>query len=425
MLEEQIINVNGLDVHVVSTSKYKTTNFVLQIKSTLSKETATERSLLANVLKSASKQFPSRKEIRLYLDNLYGASFHADVQKKGENHIISFRLEAANEKFLKDNTPLFKKSLSFLHEVLENPFLDDKGGFSEKVIREEKRTLKQRMESIYDDKIRYANKRLLEEMCKDEPYSVHPFGEMEKIDKINSDTLMQEYKRMLQEDDIRLYIVGDVKAEEVEEAASIFSVTSHSPQKQADTQQSKPLNEPKEKTETDDINQGKLHLGYRTAVTFADERFPAMQVMNGLFGGFPHSKLFMNVREKESMAYYAASRYESLKGLVLVFAGIEASKYEKAVEIIKKQLDDMKQGNFTDEAVEQTKVMVKNQLLETADSARGLVDLYYQSIAAGNQRELTEWVKAIDSVTKHDVIDAAATVELDTCYFLRGEEAAK
>ncbi|WP_158738533.1 EF-P 5-aminopentanol modification-associated protein YfmF [Alteribacillus sp. YIM 98480] len=424
MLEEQVINKNGLDVHLVSTPKYKTTTFVLQIKSRLTQKTATERSLLANVLKSATNDYPSRKQIRLYLDELYGASFQADVQRKGENHILSLRLEAANEKFLKDNVPLFKKSLSFLREVLENPFFDENGSFSEKVIREEKRTLKQRMESIYDDKIRYANKRLLEEMCKDEPYSVHPYGEMEKIDEVTSETLMQEYKRMLQEDDIRLYIVGDVKAEEAEEAASIFSVTSKTQEAMNEGKENEGK-EPKEIKETDDIQQGKLHLGYRTSVTFSDNLFPAMQVMNGLFGGFPHSKLFMNVREKESMAYYAASRYESLKGLVLVFAGIEASKYEKAVDIIKKQLDDMKQGHFTDESVEQTKVMVKNQLLETADSARGIVDLYYQSVAAGKKRDLSEWVKAIDAVTKQDVIEGAATVELDTCYFLRGEEAAK
>ncbi|SDH54943.1 EF-P 5-aminopentanol modification-associated protein YfmF [Alteribacillus bidgolensis] len=424
MLEEQVINKNGLDVHLVSTPKYKTTTFVLQIKSSLTQKTATERSLLASVLKSATNEYPSRKQIRLYLDELYGASFQADVQRKGENHLLSLRLEAANEKFLKDKVPLFKKSLSFLREVLENPYLDENGNFSEKVIREEKRTLKQRMESIYDDKIRYANKRLLEEMCKDEPYSVHPYGEMEKVDEVTSETLMQEYKRMLQEDDIRLYIVGDVKAEEAEEAVSIFSVTSKTEEAMNEGNDSE-AKEPKEITETDDIQQGKLHLGYRTSITFADNLFPAMQVMNGLFGGFPHSKLFMNVREKESMAYYAASRYESLKGLVLVFAGIEASKYEKAVDIIKKQLDDMKQGHFTDESVEQTKVMVKNQLLETADSARGIVDLYSQSVAADKKRDLSEWVKAIDSVTKQDVIEGAATVELDTCYFLRGEEAAK
>ncbi|SDG99893.1 Predicted Zn-dependent peptidase [Alteribacillus persepolensis] len=421
MVEEQVVNTNGLDVHVMNTNKYKTTTFVLQIKANLSKETATHRALLASVLKSATEQFPSRKEIRLYLDDLYGASFSADVARKGENHIISLKFETANEKFLKDDSSLFTKSIQFLKEVLENPYFEGDNQFSEKIVREEKRTLKQKMASIYDDKIRYANKRLVEEMCKGEAYAVHPFGDQETLDTITSDDLKQEYERLLQEDDIRLYIVGDIDVKQAEEAAQIFSVTSRNASSALEEGYSK-KDKVNEVTETDDIQQGKLHLGYRTEVMFNDERFPAMQVMNGLFGGFPHSKLFMNVREKESMAYYAASRYESLKGLMFVFAGIEAVKYEKAVDIIKKQLEDMKEGQFSEEAVEQTKGMVKNQLLETADSARGLVELSYQHVIAGSDRSLSDWLKAIDKVSKDDVIKAAQTVELDTSYFLRGKE---
>ncbi|MDQ0299193.1 putative Zn-dependent peptidase [Salibacterium salarium] len=420
MHEEQMITVNGLNIHLIPTTKYKTATLVLQIKTKLSKETATKRALLANVLQSATNEFPSRKQIRLYLDELYGATFQTDVQRKGENHVITMRMESANERFLKEAPPLFKKNLSFLRNALEDPYLKE-GKFSEKVIKEEKRTLKQRIQSIYDDKMRYANKRLLEVMCKNEPFSVHPYGDFEEVDAITADDLMDEYKRMLEEDDIRLYIVGDLKAEEVKEAASIFTKAESKADDTTTLSASEP-NQSQEKIETDDIQQGKLHMGYRTPITFSDNRFPAAQVMNGLFGGFPNSKLFINVREKESMAYYAASRYESQKGIILVMAGIEVDNYNKAVNIIKKQLEDIKQGNIADEDVEQTKGMVKNQLLETADNARGLIELYYQGVNANHNRSLEDWLSAIDAVTKEDVVQSASTVELDTIYFLRSEE---
>ncbi|SFE37881.1 EF-P 5-aminopentanol modification-associated protein YfmF [Alteribacillus iranensis] len=422
MLDENVMNNKGLHIHLLSTPKYKTTTIALQIRSNLSRETATERALLTQVLKSATKSLPSRKEIRRYLDELYGASFSADVQKKGEQHIISLKMELANEKYLRDTTPLFEKGLHFLREVVEEPSFESDHTFSEKVIHEEKRTLKQRLHSIYDDKIRYANQRLLEIMCEDEPFSVHPFGILERVDQITNEDLINEYKRMLNEDDFRLYIVGDVSEEEVQKASNTFTIQSRessnfstrpSPIKREETQEVK---------ETDDIQQGKLHLGYRTSITFDDDNFTAMQVLNGLFGGFPHSKLFLNVREKESLAYYAASRYESHKGLVLVFAGIEASNYEKAMKIIDEQLVDIQEGQFSEEAIKQTKSMLKNQLLETADSARGVIELYYQGIIGNKKRNLDDWLQEIEKVTREDVISCARELHLDTRYFLHGKE---
>lgn len=421
MIAEKVLYKDNFSIHLFPTTKYKTTTLSLQIRADLSKETVTERALLAQVLKSATNTFPSRKEIRRYLEDLYGASFSSEVQKKGEQHVLSLKMELANEKYLRDTTPLFEKGISFLKHVLEDTYLDENGQFSEKIISEEKRTLKQRLESLYDDKIRYANKRLMEVMCKEEPYAIHPYGTLERVDKITAKELKAEYERMLAEDDIRLYVVGDINETEVEKGANIFSVSTNNNQRDVDSHSNLPK-EAQEVVETDDIQQGKLHLGYRTPITFKDDRFAAMQVCNGLFGGFPHSKLFLNVREKESLAYYAASRYESHKGLILAFAGIEPSHYEKASTIIEKQLKDMQEGNFTEEEVEKTKKMLKNQLLELADSARGIIELSYQGVIGNRNRNIEQWLQEIDKVSKADVVSCAKEVYLDTRYFLHGRE---
>ncbi|MFD2704747.1 EF-P 5-aminopentanol modification-associated protein YfmF [Salibacterium lacus] len=421
MLEEKKVDSHGLDVRIIPTEKYKTTTLVLQIKTTLQRKTAAARALLASVLESATDSRRSRKSIRRYLDELYGASLHADVQRKGEHHVISVKMEIANETFIKNAPPLFQESVSFLQQVLENPYLPD-GTFDEQVINEEKRTLIQRIQSIYDDKMRYANKRLIEHMCSGEPFSVHPYGEAEDVERLTAGDLMEEYRRMLAGDDMCLYIVGNVTTEEAQKAVSVFTVSPHPEDSSnvAETEERKQTAE--EILETDDIQQGKLHLGYRTPVTFADEQFSAMQVMNGMFGGFPNSKLFVNVREKESMAYYAASRYESQKGIILVMAGIEPEDYEKASTIIKQQMEDIRQGLFTDEDLEQTKTMLKNQLLETMDHPRGLIELYYQQRMAQHRRPFEDWLNQIEDVKKEDVTDCASRTVLDTAYFLRNEE---
>ncbi|WP_100399301.1 EF-P 5-aminopentanol modification-associated protein YfmF [Bacillus sp. FJAT-44742] len=423
MIQEETYSVKGLHVHVVPTDKFKTNTVVLQVKAPLKKETVTQRSLLANVLKSATKNHPTRKDIRLYLDELYGASFGIDVTKKGEAHLISFRIEVANEKYLQDPSPLLTKSLEFLRDVLFDPFMEN-GGFSESIITEEKRTLKQRLESIFDDKMRYANVRLIEEMCKDEPYGIHPYGSEEEIEKIGKDDLKETYDSMINEDDFDLYVVGDVKENELKkDIQELFRLPEREGSLEASSAAITKPEDVREISEEQDVQQGKLNIGYRTSIIFKDENYPAMQVMNGLFGGFPHSKLFINVREKESLAYYAASRYESSKGLLLVMSGVDQKNYDKALTIIKEQMKAMKDGDFSDKEIEQTKQMLKNQLLEMADVPRGLIEMFYQGVVSGKKRSLDDWLEAIEKVTKEDVIECAKTVEMDTIYFLRGKEA--
>ncbi|MFB5660505.1 EF-P 5-aminopentanol modification-associated protein YfmF [Alteribacillus sp. HJP-4] len=421
MHNEKIITDLPFPIHLISTKKYKTTTLVLQLKTKLSHENAAPRALLANVLKSGTAGLPTRKKIRLFLDELYGASFSNDISKKGENHVISFRMETANEKYLQEDPSLFEKSISFLRDILEKPLIEE-NTFSKKIVEEEKRNLIQKIGSIYDDKIRYANVRMLEIMCQGEPFGVHPYGKTEEVKALSTADLYQEYQQMLADDDIRLYIVGDITEEQVRKQADLFQVKSSAADTPPETVNDKVQTGENHVTETDDVQQGKLHIGYRTPVTFENEKFPAMQVMNGLFGGFPHSKLFINVREKESLAYYAASRYESQKGLVFVMSGIEAGKYDRAVTIIKEQLEDMRKGEFTEEEVEQTKRMLKNQLLETADSARGMVELSYQGVVSRKNRPLAEWIQQIDEVKKEDIISCAEELNLDTIYFLCGKE---
>jgi predicted Zn-dependent peptidase len=348
-----------------------------------------------------------------------------DVQKKGEEHVITIRLDVANERFLSDTTPLFEQAISLLAEVVLQPHVEN-GAFSPNVVESEKRSLKQRIQSVYDDKMRYANVRVTEEMCKDEPFALTAFGTEKEVDTITSQSIYDYYQEVLDSDLFDLYMVGAIDIQQAERVvAEKFQKLSTKSSSLYQTSPSPEVKDIKIVDEKQDVKQGKLHMGFRTYTTYADQDYVAMQVCNGLYGAFSHSKLFMNVREKESLAYYAASRFESHKGIMMVMSGIEFSKYDRAVEIIKEQFEAMKQGDFTEAEVEQTKAMLKNQLLETADVARGFVELSYHQVVSGKKRSIDEWLKEIDAVTKEDIVQVAGKVQLDTIYFLRGKEEIK
>ncbi|MDO6655668.1 pitrilysin family protein [Anaerobacillus sp. 1_MG-2023] len=413
----------GLTLHRIQTDKYKTTTVVVQFKARLTEETVTERALLPHVLQSGTENYPSSKAVRTELEKLYGATLGVDLAKKGDFHIMTFRMDFANEKFLSEDEPLFKKALSLLSEVIMNPKTDGTS-FDSSIVDKEKRTMKQRIQSIYDDKMRFANMRLTQEMFPNEAFGLHVYGEKEEVDRVTAKSLYDFYQKVCAEDEIDLYLVGNLEGVHAEEVVKeLFPFKERTDRGSEATQKASLDVEEKEILETQEIKQGKLHMGFRSGVGYADDEYFALQVFNGMFGGFSHSKLFRNVREKESLAYYAASRYESHKGLIIVMSGIEFKNYKKTVDIIKEQLTAMRNGEFNEEEMKQTKTMIRNQLLETVDDAKGMVELLYHGVVSQKLRTIEEWLDGVEAVTKEDILAVADKVKLDTVYFLKGEEA--
>jgi predicted Zn-dependent peptidase len=415
--------VGSLFVHAIETTKYKTNTIVIMFKRKLEPDHIAKRALLPQVLKSGTKSLPTSPEIHQHLEELYGATMTADVAKKGEYQVLSFRMDIANEKFLVDQTPLLEKALSFLGEVILNPVTQG-NGFKQDIVEKEKRVLKQKITSIYDDKMRYANTRLIEEMYKGELYAHHAYGKLDDVEAVNADELYTYYQTVIKEDKVDIYLTGDIeKAKVLGHVKSAFGrlveENGYAEDRPTDLELKK-IESANEVIEEQDVKQGKLHMGYRTYIKYGDPDYFALQVFNGVFGAFSHSKLFVNVREKASLAYYAVSRFESHIGGLFVMSGIESGKYDQTVEIINKQIESMRSGDFTDQDLEQTKAMLKNQILETMDNPNGLIEMLYHNSMANKEITVDEWLNQIEPVTKEQVVEVAKKVNLDTIYFLKG-----
>ena len=421
---EKITELKGFKLHVIPTEKYKTNTLIWKMKAPLTKEDVTKRALLPQVLQSSSGKYATTTALRSYLDELYGATLYVDLAKKGEYHIMSFSLEIANEKFLSDPSPLLKKGFELLAEILTNPNING-NAFDPKTVEKEKRTLKQRIQSVFDDKMRYSNVRLIQEMCKGEPYALEVNGEAADVDAITPENLYDYYKSAFLEDEIDLYIIGDVNEEEVKKlVADLLQLEERTPKKLA-PKEININNQVNEIKEQQDVKQGKLNIGYRTNIVYGDPGYFALQVFNGIFGGFSHSKLFINVREKASLAYYAASRLESHKGLMMVMSGIDLKNYDQAVGIIHDQLEAMRNGDFTDQELSQTKAVIQNQILETIDTSRGLSEILYHNVVSDANISLDTWLEEMQKVSKEEIVGVAKKIEIDTIYFLTGSEAGK
>jgi len=419
-LNDEKVNVGPYTLHLIKTGKFKTNTIALKFLSPLERETITERALLPFVLQKGSKKYSDERELRLKLDDLYGAKFSINSSKKGENHVITFVLDFPNERFLPGENNLVEQCLQFLYDILMNPNVSDRQ-FNERVVEREKETLENKIKAIIDEKIQYANIRLIDEMCKNEKYSIHSHGYLEDLPNISARSLYDTYERMINEDKLDIYVVGDFNQDEMKnQIESVFQLNRQSRHDVVQSTSVEP-NEVEEVLEKQKVQQAKLHIGYRTGITYRDPDYFALQLFNGIFGGFPHSKLFINVREKHSLAYYAASRLESNKGLLFVYSGIAPEQFEKAKDIILEQHEDIKNGQITEEELEQTKKMLIHQIKETVDRSGGIVELYYQQEINQFDIGLDEIYERIQSVTRDKVINIAHQIKLDTIYLLTAE----
>ncbi|SES76896.1 Predicted Zn-dependent peptidase [Oceanobacillus limi] len=421
-IQEEVLNVNGYNLHLIPNKKFKTINLVAKFKAPLQKSTITKRALLPYVLKQGPKSYPSRKDLQTKLDSLYGAVLSIDSGKKGENHIISMRLEVANQKFIPNETGILEEAVQLLNDVIFNPN-SNAGSFNPEIFNREKNTLKQKINSIKDDKMNFANMRLIDEMCEGEPYQLHVHGYEEDLTDLTAQNTFGYYQSLLQEDELDLFVLGDFDSQEMKNLISNTIERSSTGKAARDKnatsgQGQSNKQKPNEVIEKQNIQQAKLHIGYRTNCTYSDDGYPALQVFNGILGAFPSSKLFINVREKNSLAYYASSRLESHKGLLLVFSGIAPEDYEKAREIIELQMSAMKNGDVSESELKETKDLIVNQLLETLDHPQGIIEMLYQQVIAETSLKPSQLIEKIKKVTLDEVVQIASKVEEDTVYLL-------
>lgn len=417
----RVSSFNGIDVFMVNTDKFKTSSIHFFFQDNLARENVTKNALLPAVMRRGSMEHPTFRDISMELESLYGATFDCGVTKKGERHIIHFYTEFLSKQFVPDGTDIFAEALELLFGIITRPALAD-GSFREDYLAQEKENLRIRIEGRVNDKMSYSVERCMEEMCRNEPFEIYDYGFVEDLAPITADGLTAHYRTMLGTFPLQVYLVGSISDKEAEKVTGLLSGLAR-----GDTVKLRESFTGKEKagirhvTETMDVTQGKLCLGCRTNTAPGSDDYPALMVYNGILGGGIHSKLFRNVREKASLAYYCYSMLEKFKGLMVISSGIDTGNRELALDIINMQLDDMSKGNISDYEMEATIKSMETGIKSLTDSQVNIVDFYLSQTIAGTDDDFGTLMEKIRKVTKDDVRAAAQRIVPDTVYFLTAE----
>ena len=424
MKNNKTINLGkGINLTLIPEEKFKSNLVSIYIQRILDRDEVTMNALLPSIIKSGSEKYPSAREMSYHQDDLYGVSIGADSSKRGESQVITFKIISTDEEYLDEQ--IFKKVVKYLDEVVNHPLVID-GGFKEEYVAIEKENLKNRIESIINDKGRYAVEREREEMFKNEKYGISDLGYLEDIDKITAKGLYEHYVNIMKTSPIDIVVEGNFDEDEIVEIISNgFDFHRENIIEIPRADFIKKVDEIKVIKEEMDITQGKLVMGYRCNVDYKDEfKYYSLFVGSNVLGGGPHSKLFVNVREKESLCYYIYSSLEKYKTSMFISSGIESENYDKTVELIGEQLKSLKEGKISDEELLNSKSAIISSLKTIKDSLGGSSDFYFSQSMGGTNTTVEKIIEMIEKVTVSDIVETFKNIELDTIYFLSNNKEA-
>ena len=411
----------GAQLFLWSTQKFKTTTVRVLLRRPLGEGTSAG-ALLPMILQRGTRRLPETMLLARRLDMLYGAELRADVMKFGEEQVSIFHLEVAHRAYVDGEDPL-PEAMGILADVLTDPPLPG-GGLREDWLAQERDNLRRRILGIRSDKAHYAQVRLVEEMCRGELYAIPRLGSLEDLEKPTASDLWAHWQSVLREAPIVVYMVGDLRPDVAEEHAR--RLLERLGRRRVAVPPAPAVHpappEPREVVEREDVAQGKLALGFTAPCRAGDAAYPALSMLNGVYGGFSHSRLFQEVRERHSLAYYATSQVDGLKGLVFVHLGIAPENRRAAQGLVLGELDALRRGEARADELRDTLKGMATQIRQSVDAPGEAIMTDFELRAAGRPTEPEERIAALEAVRPEQVAEAAQGLVLDTVYFLDAEE---
>ena len=412
----------GVKLCTHKTEQFKTSVISFNIVTNLG-ENAGKKALLLNLLARTNKAYPTITEMNRRLAALYGAIISPSVRKIGEAQVLSLVLVCLDNRFALNGEKVLNDALKLISSCLFMPDITP-DGFKEENIKREKRLLIEKLESEKDEKRIYALNTMLSEMCRDEAYGINRLGTKEEIENTTGKELLSVWKEMLFKAPIQVNVTGNFNEKEIESTVTkLFERLERKKENinEVHTEFVTEAYESKLFREKQNVKQGKLVIGMRAGMTYDFDNFPAIKLMNAIFGSGTFSKLFMNVREKMSLCYYCAARLDSSKGIITVESGVETENAEKALEAIRHELDEVRVGNFTDETVENAKKSLSDMYNSVYDSVMGINDWMTSYSVKNEITEPSVLGELINDVCREEIIIAASMVTEDTVFILESD----
>lgn len=409
---------DGVYFSSITDKRYKKNLISVAFSTQLSEDTATENVIVPVLLTKCNSKLPTYKAFNNKMSRLYASGIGGTAGRQYDLQTISFGAYYLDDIYALSREKMTGIMTDILIDCLTSPVTEN-GVFSEKFVELEKKTVIDNIETAINDKRSYAIERAMKTICKGEPASVCSYGTVEKAKLITPDSAYKAYRRMLETMPCEIICTGCSDFEGVaEKFAAAFEKAGRHDIENTTVALSPVKTQTEEVTERLTVNQSKLVIGFKS---HSDDD-AALVLLQKIFGGTTSSKLFRNVREKMSLCYYCSAARNDLKGIMLVNSGVENENIEKTKEAVIDQLEEIKNGNFTNEDINFAEMAIKNDFKSVADSAGNVSNWYFDCIRKNDIVTPEEKLGRYLGVSKERIIAAAKSMVLDSVYVLTGNE---
>ncbi len=413
----------GIHLHFIETQQYKTQRIKMRFSGPIDKATLAGRVITAYILESANKSYPSTKLFRQKLASLYGASFDTSISKKGAVHILDIDLSYPASQYI-DGQDLTMEILAFLKASLLEP-LTKADSFDTKLFSREQKNLLQYLKTEIEDNFYQADLALNKLFYQSEDLQLPRQGTIKGVKAESPQSTFRAFQKMLSQDRIDVFFVGQFDSVAVASQMELFGLQDRQPKLTFFVDQGFSKITPRQ-TEQKAATQSILQQAYHAPALYGSDDYFSLLVLNGLLGGYSHSKLFVNIREKEGLAYTIGSRYDSLTACLKVYAGLDKKDLNRAMKLIHQQLLAIKKGQFSQMELDQTKLALINNIKLSQDKQVNVIEQAYSNKVLGQAVfSIDSWLTAVDKVDKESVKRVAALVKLQALYFMEGTLEAK
>lgn len=406
------------NLHLIQTDRFKTITIQVVFHSPIIKEEITTRNILSDILLQSSKKYENRRSLTIQSEDLYAVDIMSNTQRVGNYIFTSFTMQSLNDNYTEEGN--LSKAVEFLSEIIFNPDVNN-DKFKKDNLEIVKNNANVAFDSLKENAGMYSLIKMLEAYDENSPVSYRTHGYKEDLDKIDTSNLYDYYKKMITDDLVDIFVVGDFSIKEMTAIIKKYFKFRKIKKRKNDYILDCKKCRSKKLIVNEQINNSQSKLSIAAPITDMTEyeRNYPLVLGNIILGGSPESKLFREVREANSLCYTIRSIPNKLDNLLVITAGIDKDNYDKTVSLINDILKDMKKGKFSDNDINKAKEMYNASVEELEENEYRIINEYLFSDILGLE-PLPERVKKMNKVTKHQIVRMCKKINIDTIFLLEG-----
>lgn len=414
-------NMGAYNLHFIKTNKFKTISIDVNFYREIKEDEITKRNLLKMILLNSNNDYKTERELIKESENLYDIKISSGISRIGKFSNLSFQTKFLNEKYTEKD--MNRESIMFFLGLIFNPYVKDNSFID---IDSQKSKLLQELDSLKDNKIKYSMLKLMEKI-KDKPYSYNPYGKIEEIKNITGKELYNYYKKVISEDQIDIFVLGDFSSGEMKEIfKEYFKVNTFKKEnKDLIIKELTPRKRVVRYKEYDKVNQSQLVILCSLNNLTDFERKYTIKLYSELLGGSSNSILFSKVREDKNYCYYIGASAKAYDNILIINSGVEKKNIEPAIKLIKKCLKDITSGKISEELLTSSKNTIISGIKASSDTPIGIINTALSRVLVSSD-DTEDRINNFNKITKEDIIKVSKKVSLHTILTLeKGEENAK